>query len=417
MQRRVLVSTLVFTVVSGLALSGCSPSPSTPVVTPSPSGPGSDLVELVSAEALVVPYKQADLSFKVGGRLQELLVSEGDAVTAGQELGRLDTRDLQLAVDRAEAALESAQAQLDKAKAGARSEEIVLAEADVTIAEGNLASAQATLSSAQAALNKALTGPTDIEIQIAEKQVELAKNQLWGAQSQRDVIGDQVNDFPPRASDVEYQAAQSQVAQAEAQVQIAELQLQQLKAGAGPEDIASARAQVAQAEAGVDIAQAQLDQAEAQLDMVEAGSRAEDIAVLQASVSQAEVGLKEAQNAFRDSILTAPFDGVVGAVLFEEGEFVTPQMPVVLVGDLSRLRVETVDLSEADVNRVQVGQQATVIVDALDGRAIEGKVARIASVATERRGERVYTVTIDTDVGPESGLRWGMSAFVEIEVK
>jgi len=416
MQHRVLVSTLVFTVVSGLALSGCSPSPSTPAVTPSPSTPGSDLVELVSAEALVVPYKQAQLSFKVGGRLQGLLVSEGDAVTAGQELARLDTRDLQLAVDRAEAALESAQAQLDKAKAGARSEEITLAEADVTIAEGNLASAEATLSSAQAALNKALTGPTDIEIQIGEKQVELAKNQLWGAQSQRDVIGDQVNDFPPRASDVEYQAAQSQVAQAEAQVQIAELQLQQLKAGAGPEDIASARAQVAQAEAGVDIAQAQLDQAEAQLDMVKAGSRAEDIAVLDASVSQAEVGLREAQNALQDAVLTSPFDGVVGAVLFEEGEFVTPQMPVVLVGDLSRLRVETLDLSEADVNRVQVGQQATVIVDALDGQAIEGKVARIASVATERRGERVYAVTIDLGVGPESGLRWGMSAFVEIKV-
>jgi len=68
------------------------------------------------------------------------------------------------------------------------------------------------------------------------------------------------------------------------------------------------------------------------------------------------------------------------------------------------------------VNRVQVGQQATVIVDALDGQAIEGKVARIASVATERRGERVYAVTIDLGVGPESGLRWGMSAFVEIKV-
>ncbi len=416
MPRRVLVATMVISIIFGLALSGCGQSPSTPTVTPSSPGSGSDLVQLVSAEALVLPYKQADLSFKVGGRLLELLVSEGDTVTAGQELGRLDTRDLQLAVDRAEAALESTQAQLDKANAGARSEEVTLAEADVTIAEGNLASAQATLSSAQAALNKALAGPTDIEIQIAEKQVELAKNQLWGAQSQRDVIGSQVKSFPPRASDVEYQAAQSQVSQAEAQVAIAELQLEQVKAGARAEDIAAARAQVAQADAGVDIAEAQLEQAEAQLDMLKAGSRAEDIAVLAASVSQAEVGLQEAQNALQDAVLSAPFDGVIGAVLFEEGEFVTPQMPVVLVGDLSRLRVETIDLSEADVNRVQIGQEATVIVDALDGQAIKGRVARIASVATERRGDRVYAVTIDLDVGPESGLRWGMSAFVEIEV-
>jgi hypothetical protein len=69
------------------------------------------------------------------------------------------------------------------------------------------------------------------------------------------------------------------------------------------------------------------------------------------------------------------------------------------------------------VNRVQIGQEATVIVDALDGQAIKGRVARIASVATERRGDRVYAVIIDLDVGPESGLRWGMSAFVEIEIE
>ena len=417
-QRRVLITMIAIGAVIGLGLFGCSESssPGSQVSTPSPSGPG-DVPEIVAAEAVVVPQKEADLSFKGMGRVQEMLVSEDETVTAGQELAKLETRDLELAVRRAEAGLESAKAQLAKAKAGALPEEIALAEAEVDIAEGNLAAAEAALSSAQASLSKLLAGPTERDLQIAEKQVELAKNQLWGAQSQRDVIGDAMNKFPPRATQVEYEAAKSQVAAAESQVAVAELQLEELKAGARPEDIASARAQVDQAEAGVQIAEAQVEQAQAQLSLVKAGSRAEDIAVAEAAVAQAEAGLTEAKNALEDAVLKAPFDGTVGAVMIEEGELVSPQLPIIRLGDLTRLRVQTSDLSEADVNRVKVGQEATITMDALEGKTLKGKVARVASLATERRGDRVYAVTLDLEVGSESGLRWGMSAFVEIKVR
>lgn len=418
MIRRRLWATVIAITAVALGVVGCSSgsSPGSTVTTPSPSGPGLALPEVVSAEAVVVPYKDADVSFKVAGRVQEILVSEGETVTAGQELVRLETRDLDLGVRRAQAGLASVQAQLARAKAGARSEEIALAEADVAIAEGNLESAKAGLSSAQAALDMVLAGASQGDIDIAMKQVELAKNQLWGAQAQRDVIGDAMNNFPPRASNIEYEAAKAQVAAAETQVSIAELQLEQAKAGARDEDITAAEAQVAQAEAGVEIAEAQLGQAQARLDLVKAGSLPEDIAVAEAAVAQAEVGLEEVQNALEDAVLTAPFGGTVGAILFEEGELVSPQMPVVRLGDLTRLRVLTSDLSEADVNRVEVGQEATITVDALEGKTFKGTVARIASLATERRGDRVYAVTLDLEVGPESGLRWGMSAFVEIMV-
>jgi HlyD family secretion protein len=418
MIRHRLWVTVIAIMAITLGVVGCNTgsSPGSAATTPAPSGPAVALPEVVSAEAVVVPYKDADVSFNVAGRVQEVLVSEGETVTAGQELVRLETRDLELGVRRAQAGLASAQAQLARAKGGARSEEIALAEADVAIAEANVESAKAGLSSAQAALNSVLAGASQRDIEIAEKQVELAKNQLWGAQAQRDVIGDAMNSFPPRASNIEYEAAKAQVAAAETQVQIAELQLEQAKAGAGDEDITAAKAQVAQAQAGVEIAEAQLEQAQAGLDLVKAGSLPEDIAVAEAAVAQAEVGLEEIQNALEDAVLKAPFDGTVGAVMFEEGELVSPQVPVVRLGDLTRLRVLTSDLSEADVNRVELGQEATITVDALEGKTFNGRVARIASLATERRGDRVYAVTLDLDVGPESGLRWGMSAFVEITV-
>jgi HlyD family secretion protein len=402
-QRRFWATLIVVIMVFGL-LCGCSsvPSPGSPAVTPSPSGTvGKSVGDVVSAKAVVVPYKEAKLSFQAAGRVQQMLVSEGQAVTAGQELAKLETRDLEQAVRQAEAGLKSAQAQLAKAKAGARPEEVASAEAAVAIAQGNLAAAQATLSSAQANLDKLLASPTERDVQIAEKQVELAKNQLWGLQKQRDVT---------------WGVLDGQVAAAESQVAIAQLQLEKLKAGAQAEDIAMARAQVAQAQAGVQTAEAQVKQAQAQLDLVKAGSRAEDIAVAEAAVAQAEATLAEAQNALEDAVLTAPFGGTIGAILINEGEWASPQVPVIDLGDLTRLRIQTEDLSEVDVSRVKVGQEVTITVDALEGKVFQGKVVRIAPVATDRRGDKVYTVTLDLDAGPETGLRWGMSAFVEIKV-
>ena len=61
--------------------------------------------DVVSAEAVVAPYREADLSFKTSGRVMQVLVSEGDAVTQGQELIKLDARDLEQVVRRAEAEL------------------------------------------------------------------------------------------------------------------------------------------------------------------------------------------------------------------------------------------------------------------------------------------------------------------------
>ena len=142
MQRRVLATMILVGLVVG-PFCGCGQSSSSGALatTPSPSGPGKagTTAGVVSAKAAVVPYKKADLSFKAVGRVQEVLVSEGQVVTAGQELARLETRDLEQAVRRAEAELKAAQAQLAKAQAGARPEEVALAEAAVAIAKGNLA--------------------------------------------------------------------------------------------------------------------------------------------------------------------------------------------------------------------------------------------------------------------------------------
>ncbi len=457
-----------------LVLAGCGTATAP---TPEPGLPAevsafAETTGLVSASAIVVPFREAVLSIRASGRLEEVLVSEGQEVSAGQDLARVEDRDLRQALSEAEAGLQSAQASLARVRAGARPQEISTAEAalaiaqaaakaaeyakqiaegnlaatqadldaakgGVAIARGNSAAAQATLSSAQAALDKLLAGPTELEIQIAESQVERARNELYALQRQRDET---------------YNILEGQIAASENMARIAELQLQQLKAGARPEDIAAARAQVAQAQAGVQTASgqaaqaeaqalraaanvniaetqvgeaqaqvesatAQVAQAQAQLDLLRAGTRPEDIAVSEAAVAQAEAAVVAARNALEDAVLRAPFAGTIGAVLAQAGELVTPQTAIIHLGDLDRLRVSTEDLGEGDVNLVRVGQPVRVTIDALPNSEFEGTVASIAPFASDRLGDKVYEVFINLDRPQDSGLRWGMGAFVEIDVK
>ena len=89
-----------------------------------------------------------------------------------------------------------------------------------------------------------------------------------------------------------------------------------------------------------------------------------------------------------------------------------PGQVVVTLADLSLLRVETTDLSERDVAGVSVGQRASVYVEAL-GAEIQGRVAGVAPQATTIGGDVVYVVYIQLDE-QLPGLRWGMSADVEI---
>ena len=99
----------------------------------------------------------------------------------------------------------------------------------------------------------------------------------------------------------------------------------------------------------------------------------------------------------------------------QAGEWLNPGQAALLLADLSRLRVETTDLNEIDVARLHIGDVAAVTFDALPEVTFPGKVVRIAPKASTGAGVN-YTVVIELDELP-AGLRWGMTAFVEIEVQ
>ena len=154
---------------------------------------------------------------EAGGRILTLTVKEGDRVQSGQVVMTIDTRDVQLAIQRAQAERAAADAQLRLVMAGARVEDVRQAQSQIDTARAELAAARTELEAA--------------EQDLARFETLLATNS--GSRKQRD-------DAATRRD-----VARDRVASAQGRVRTAEEAHAKLKAGARPEEVEAARARVA----------------------------------------------------------------------------------------------------------------------------------------------------------------------------
>jgi multidrug efflux pump subunit AcrA (membrane-fusion protein) len=368
-----------------------------------------DYVPVVSVTGEVVPEVWATVSAQEGGTVVEILVEPGDEVAEGDLLARLDPADAQLGLRRAEAALQIVRAQLESLLAGPREEEIAMAEAEVEAAE-------AALIQAAAQLDQLAAGMVEAEIAAAEAQVTVAQAEELAAREAHELamkcyeftLPDGTEDFVcPLLGPPEEQARYNLQVATEA-LDAAQAQLDALVAGAAN--------RISSANSAVTAASAQRDVAQAQLDLLEAGATAEEIGAARAAISQAQAALETARVALERTEVRAPLAGVVGMVKVRTGELVTVGQPLFVVGDLNTLRVETTDLDEIDVARVEIGQQASISLDALPEQVFTGRVSHISPMAEPGAGGVNYSVVIEVDAMGDA-IRWGMTAFVDIEVE
>jgi HlyD family secretion protein len=414
MRRRTMLAVVVALVAVGIGyLAYTQYGPRRPETVPEAVVQEQEVMPVVSVSGTVLPAKWAIVAVQGSGRIEELSVDVGQTVVAGQLLTRLDAAELQAAVSQAEAGLSVAKATLAQVRAGARAEEIAAAESAVAAATANLAAAQADLEGAGAGLAQLLAGAGEPELALAGLTVEQARNSLWGAQGQRDAVAGSDN---PLIRPGDISAAEAAVSNAEVAVRMAEVERERLKAGATPEEIAVARAQVDGALARVEAVEALSAQAQSQLALLKAGPAEETVAVAEAQVQQAEAALSAARIALNRAEIRAPFFGTVGAVHVREGELAVPGQPLITLGDLNTLRVETTDLDEIDVARVAVGQRVSLTFDALPERVFTGRVTLISPMARPGGGGVNYTAVIELDE-IASSILWGMTAFADIEVE
>jgi HlyD family secretion protein len=188
----------------------------------------------------------------------------------------------------------------------------------------------------------------------------------------------------------------------------AQTRLDQLLAGPNQDQVDSARANVSQSAA-------QRDATQAQLDLLLAGPSEHQIAAAQAQIDQAQLALEMAQTELDKATLRAPLRGVVTAVNVRAGEMPPAALPVVVLADVSELQL-VAKVDEIDVAQIREGQEVTIVVDALPGETLGGRVKEIAPAASQEGGLVVYQVTVVLD-DTELPLRLGMSATAAIVVE
>ena len=203
--------------------------------------------------------------------------------------------------------------------------------------------------------------------------------------------------------------------------------LDQLAAQPYGEELAAARAAVAAARADelaardrgpvfIAAAVASREAAEIRLATIAAGARPAELAIAVADLDVTRAAVRRAALAVAETKLRAPFDGTVVSVDATVGERATATTPLAIIADLSRWRIETVDLTELNLLELTDDAAVTIALDAIPELELSGEIVRVSSIGETRFGDVTYTVHI-VPTGDTSQLRWNMTASVTIEPK
>ncbi len=383
-----------------------------------------------------VEAREISVAAEVSGRIAELAVDEGEAVSAGQPLVTLDTTLLDKQIAEAQAAVEVAEAQLDLVQAGARREDIAAARAAVAVAAAARDAAQQAWQDAAARRDT----PQDLDLQIAQAQSDVAVAEarirqataakdaaelLAGLRERQSALVDEspfAREGSKRQASAGWNLASSDLWQAwtalngaiaardAARARLTDLQTMRRN----PQTLAIA---ATQADAAFRQAGAAVPVAEANLAQAQAGASVEQVAVAQASVEQARAAVAALQAQRSKYQITAPGSGVVLKQTARPGETATPGKTLLTLGNLDTVDL-TVYVPETEIGQVELGQVVTVVADAFPQTTFHGEVVWIADEAEftpktiQTRDERAGTVYAVKVRLPNAGgqLKPGMPA-------
>jgi HlyD family secretion protein len=289
---------------------------------------------------------------KTSGKILEVTVREGDTVTAGQVIARLDDAQVRAREDQAKAALADAQAKMQ----GARDQIAVLQE---QLNQNQLQAGQSTMD-ANGRVRQAQADLTAAEADLTQQQAALRL-----AEFNRDA----------------YQRLAKTGAASQLQGLQAEVQADQQAAAvaAAQRRVESVRGALTTAQANLDnpkIRGAQISSTEAQIEQQQS-----TIAAAKAETSQAQAQLTEAEADRSDLTVVAPFSGTVLTRAAEPGEVVQAGTAIVTLLDLSKVYLRGF-IPEGEIGKVKINQPAHVFLDSSTNQALDGYVLRIDPQAT-----------------------------------
>jgi len=371
---RPMVPLLAAALLAGCASATPTPSAETMVATPAPS---------VIAEGHLIPARSETLAFPARGRIDEILVKEGEEVTEGQVLVRLGDREL------AEAAVAAAKLELTAAR---QAREALDRTAPLTHAQAwqRLLAAQVDRAEAQRAWERLDLDALDRDIEDDQARLEDRREDLKEAQQELDKYKGLAKDNASRAN------AEDRLEQAREDLNEAARRLD------------TTRARRDSVRAALDAALAQEAEARRLFETSQAGPDKDLAALAAARLANAEAQHAAAQAALDRFDLKAPFDGVVVDLQAEPLQSVGPETWVVLLADTSTWTIDTTDLTELEVVKISHGDTVALKADALPDEVVAGTVTEIGRAPKLQGGDVLYTVSI-SPVQANARWRWGMT--------
>ncbi len=328
------------------------------------------------------------LGSRIGGRVAQVHVEEGQHVSRGTVLVELEPFDLEQRLQEAEALVAQKQAEYDRLRSGYRAEEI--------------AQARARREQLLAELEKLRAGPRPQEIAAAEAEWKLAMAELELAEEKLKRTQALLAQNSATQEALDEAIAQWQVAQARVRARNEQLDL--LREGTRREDLRRA--------------EAQLEEAEQAWKLLEHGYRKEEIDQAAAALRAAEAARDAMRRQLAELKVVAPIDGTVEAIRLRPGDLVPANATTLTLLDMSQMWVRAY-LPENQLT-LQPGQQVWISVDSYPGERFRGRIAFVARQAEftpgnvqtpEERSQQVFRIKVLIEEGLDK-LRPGMAADV-----
>lgn len=338
-----------------------------------------------------IETREIRVGSKTGGRVQAVLVEEGQQVNPGDPLVRFDVAELEAQRAQADARIAQQRARLERLEHGARPEE--------------KAQAHAATENARASLEAVRNWPRPEEVEQARASLAAAEAEVSNADTayQRVKRLRETGDTAQQELD----AARFRVENLRARRDAEKKRLDLLLNGSRKEDIR--------------VAEEKLRQSQEAERLVIAGPRSEEIADARAQLSEAQARLDQLKVTLAEGQVLAPAAATVEVLTIRPGDLLTPNQPVARLLEKDQLFVR-IYVPEPQLGNVKVGQRAKIKVDTFN-ETFDGVIEQINTQgeftprnvqSRDERNHLVFGVKIRI-TNREGKIKAGMAADVTLE--
>lgn len=390
-----------------------------------------DIITSVAGTGQVVADNQVDVKAQGSGQIVGVYVSAGQSVRTGQILARLDARSAGTSLAQAQNNYKSAEANYNKALAGLTTTDDTLAKNPIDTAKTNLTNTQQSaldklkstyiqVNDLVVATNPLYTIPTDSYPTFTGSGV-MFNNEALVSKVAR-ARGEINQSLPTWKSSVDSATFDSVEAQIDSSINQLEdtytyfdnlntlfvnyaieqnntttIQSYQNSSASARSTIRSAISSLNTIKQNLATAKSNITQSELTYQSKVEPLSNNDIAIQKASLENARLSVVSAANNYENTVVRAPFDGVVASVNAHVGESGAASIATII----TQKKIAKIAVSESDVVHIKIGQKVSLTLDALGDTTFTGKVVAVDAVGTVTQGVVTYNIQIAFDTSDE----------------